>query len=72
MNMTGIGRPVSSLGYGLDDRGMRVPFRERHFSLLHSVHSGSGAHPASYKMSNGNYFLGGKAAGALSLLFTFI
>jgi hypothetical protein len=34
------------------------------FSVLHVVHTGSGAHPASYPMGNGGAFLGGKAAGA--------
>jgi hypothetical protein len=42
-------------GYGLDGRGVRVS---------HIVHTGSGAHPASYPMGTGGSFLSGKAAGA--------
>jgi hypothetical protein len=33
------------------------------FSLLHSVQTGSGVHPASYPMGTGGYFPGSKAAG---------
>jgi hypothetical protein len=33
-------------------------------SLLNSVQTGSGAHPASYPMSTGGCFSGGKAVGA--------
>jgi hypothetical protein len=38
--------------YGLDDRGIVVRFQvaARGFSLLHSVQTGSEAHPASYQM----------------------
>jgi hypothetical protein len=37
-------------GYGMDGRGIGVksPAGAREFSLLHSVQTGSGAHPASY------------------------
>jgi hypothetical protein len=35
------------------------------FSLLHSVQTGSGAHPASYQMGTGGSFPGGKAAGGV-------
>jgi hypothetical protein len=34
------------------------------FSLLHSVQTDSGAHPASYSMGTGGSFLGGIATGA--------
>jgi hypothetical protein len=37
------------------------------FSVLHDVHTGSGAHPASYPMCTGDSFPGVKAAGAWSL-----
>jgi hypothetical protein len=47
-------------GYGLDGRGS-IP---GDFSLLHGVHTGSGAHPAYYTMGTGGDFPGGKAAGA--------
>jgi hypothetical protein len=33
------------------------------FSLVHSVQTVSGAHPASYPMDSGDSFPGGKAAG---------
>jgi hypothetical protein len=33
--------------------GVLLPAGTRDFSLLHSVETGSGAHPASYPMSNG-------------------
>jgi hypothetical protein len=33
------------------------------FSLRHSVHTGSGVHPASYQMSTGGSFPGNKVAG---------
>jgi hypothetical protein len=41
-------------GYRLEDRvlGVRVPVGTR-FSPFHSVQSGSGAHPASYRMGTG-------------------
>jgi hypothetical protein len=32
-------------GYGLDSQGS-IPSRGKHFSLLHSVQTGSEAHPA--------------------------
>jgi hypothetical protein len=50
-------------GYRLDDRGdeVRVPIGSKIFSL-HVVHTGSGAHPASYPMGTGGSFLWGKAA----------
>jgi hypothetical protein len=52
------------LGYGLDDRGVRVPAGAGNSSLRHRVHTGSGAHPASYPMDTRSSFLGSKAAGA--------
>jgi hypothetical protein len=48
-------------GYGLDGRGS-IPDGGKRFSL-HSVQTGSGAHPPSYSMGLG-LFLGIKAAGA--------
>jgi hypothetical protein len=33
---------------------------------LDSVHTSSGAHPASYQMGTGGFFPGGKTAGVLS------
>jgi hypothetical protein len=44
--------------------GVRFPVGERDFSLLRSVQTGSGAHPASYPMATEGSFPGGKAAGA--------
>jgi hypothetical protein len=52
--------------YVLDDQGgagFQVPLGKK-FLLLHIVHTGSGVHPSSYKMSTGGLFPGGKAAGA--------
>jgi hypothetical protein len=43
---------------------VRVPAEVGHFSLHHSVQTGSGAHPASYTMGTSGSFSGGKAAGA--------
>jgi hypothetical protein len=45
-------------GPGFDSR------QDQYFSLLHSVQTGSGAHPASYPMGTGCSFPGGKATGA--------
>jgi hypothetical protein len=45
--------------------GIQFPAGVR-FSLLHSVQSGSGAHPASYPLGTGGSFPGGKTAGAWS------
>jgi hypothetical protein len=55
-----------ALGYGLDDRGSRIPFPAGagNFSLHHCVQNGSGAHPASYPMGTRGSFPGSKAAGA--------
>jgi hypothetical protein len=50
------------LGYGLDERGLRIPFPARvgDFSLLHNVYTGCGAHPASYTMWAGDCSSSGK------------
>jgi hypothetical protein len=58
----------------------RIPFRiwvifpagSRDFSLLHSVQTGSGSHPASYPMGTGGCLPGGKAVVAWSWPLTFI
>jgi hypothetical protein len=38
--------------------------QSQEFSLLHVVWTGSGAHPASYPLSTGSSFPGGRADGA--------
>jgi hypothetical protein len=38
---------------------LKLIFRSREFSLLHSVQTGFGAHPASYPMGHGGDFPGG-------------
>jgi hypothetical protein len=56
---------VTALGYGLDDRGVRVPVGAGNFSLNHRFQTDSGA-PRSL-LSNGYqgiFLWGGKAAGA--------
>jgi hypothetical protein len=40
-----------------------IPVEARDFSLLHSIQTGSGAHPASYQISTGGSFLGVKRQG---------
>jgi hypothetical protein len=40
------------------------------FSLIHSIQTGSGTHPASYPVGTGDSFPGGKAAGAWSWSLT--
>jgi hypothetical protein len=61
------GEPGSSVctvsGYGLDDRAIEVrsPAEANDFSSSLCVHTGSGAHPASYAMGIGGPFPGGKA-----------
>jgi hypothetical protein len=54
-----------AMEYGLDGRGVgvRVPVRE-HFSRLHVVQTGFGAHPDSYPKGTVGILAGGKAAGA--------
>jgi hypothetical protein len=44
--------------------GVRIPAGAVNFSLRHCVHTGSEAHPASYPMGTGGFFLGSKAAAA--------
>jgi hypothetical protein len=41
-----------------------IPGKGRNFSLYHCVQTGSGAHPAYYLMGIGDFFPGGKVAGA--------
>jgi hypothetical protein len=53
---------VIAMGYGLDGPGS-ILGKTRFLSLLHSVETGSGPHTASYPMSAGEDFLGGKVAG---------
>jgi hypothetical protein len=60
-----VGSRDSSVGIAascrLDSPGS-VPGKARDSSLLHSIQTGSGAHPASYPMGTGYYFPGCKAA----------
>jgi hypothetical protein len=49
------------MGYGLDDS---ILGRDKRFSLFKSIHTGTGAHPASYPMSTGGLYPGGKVAEA--------
>jgi hypothetical protein len=67
-----VAQSVQRLGYGLDDWGIGTRFLGStiHFSLFRNVQTGSGAHPASYKMGTGSCFPGSKAAGAWSLPLT--
>jgi hypothetical protein len=51
----------TAMGYGVDGR-VSIPGWTRDFSLLHNVHIGSEAHPASYSMDAGGCFPGGKVA----------
>jgi len=51
-------------GFGLDDRGVRVPVGRGNFSPHHRFQTDPGAHPASYAMDTRGSFPGGKAAGA--------
>jgi hypothetical protein len=44
--------------------GVRFPAEARDFSLLHSIQTSSGTHPASYPMGTKGPFPGGKATGA--------
>jgi hypothetical protein len=54
-----------ALGYGLDDRGSKVPFPAGagNFSLHYRVQHGPGAHPVSYPMGTGGSFSGVKRPG---------
>jgi hypothetical protein len=49
------------MGYGLEDR-VEFPAETRDFSLLRSVHIGSGAQPDSYPNDKVGSFPGSKAA----------
>jgi hypothetical protein len=51
-------------GYGLGGAGVRFPGGERDFSLLSSVQTDSGAHPASYSTATEDFSPVGKAAEA--------
>jgi hypothetical protein len=53
-------------GYGLESRGIEVRFSAGagYFSLLQSVQTGSGAHPAAYPMGTRGLLPRRKAAGA--------
>jgi hypothetical protein len=46
--------------------GVQFLSGRRDFFLLHSIHTRSGAHPASYPAGNGGSFPGGEAAGVSS------
>jgi hypothetical protein len=50
-------------GYWPEDRGS-IPDRGKFSVSLHSVQTGSGAHPISYPMATRSSIYGGKAAGA--------
>jgi hypothetical protein len=59
--------------YGLDGRMIGVRISEgAGNSFRHRVHTGSGAHPASYPMGTSSSFPGGKVAGAWSWPLTSI
>jgi hypothetical protein len=49
-------------GHALDGRGS-ILVRGKRFSLIHSIQTSSGAHPASYPMGTGVSFPAGKAGG---------
>jgi hypothetical protein len=50
------------MDYGLDGRGS-IPRQGQHFSILHSLHIGSGFHSASYPNGTGGCFSGIKRPG---------
>jgi hypothetical protein len=50
------------MSHGLDGWDL-IPSRGKIF-LLHSVQTGSGAHPVSYPMGTGGSFPGGKVTGS--------
>jgi hypothetical protein len=52
-----------AMGYWLEGRGS-TPGRNKRFSPLHSVQTGSGTHPASYRMGIGGSFHWEKGAWA--------
>jgi hypothetical protein len=51
-----------AMGYWLEDRSSPLG-SSRKFSLLHGVHTGSGAYPASYPVDTRNFFPGIKCQG---------
>jgi hypothetical protein len=57
----GIAQSVQWLRYGLDDRSSQ---QRREFFPCYPIHTGSGAHPGTRQMGNGDSPPGGKAAGA--------
>jgi hypothetical protein len=52
-----------AMGYGLAGLGS-IPGSVRFFSLLHTIQTSSGAHPAFYPVGTGGYLPQGKVAGA--------
>jgi hypothetical protein len=61
-----------AIDYGMDDRGGGVRIAvDQECSLLHSVQTGSEAHPASYPMGTGRSSPGDKVAGAWNWPLTF-
>jgi hypothetical protein len=48
----------------LDEVSESIPGRARDLSALHSTHTGSGAHSASYQKGNGGFFSGYNKVGA--------
>jgi hypothetical protein len=66
-------RATSSIGIATTWMGeVRFPAGPRDFSLPHNVHTGSGAHLASYPGGKEVSFLGFKVAGARNCAFTFM
>jgi hypothetical protein len=59
----GTSQSVQRWAMGWKDR-VRFPEEARDSSLVHSVQTGSGAHPTSYLMNAGRSFFEGKAASA--------
>jgi len=55
---------VIALGYGLDDRGVRVSAGAWNFPLRHRVQIDSGTHAASYPMVAKGFFPWDKVTGA--------
>jgi hypothetical protein len=69
-----VNESTSRILHGLKDWGIgiRFPAGARHFSLLHSVQTGSGAHPDSSPMCTGGASPRGKVAVAWSWLLASI
>jgi hypothetical protein len=59
---------VTSLRAGRFKYWARFPETTRHISLLHSVRTGSEAHPASYTMDNWDYFFMGQSDRSVKLI----